>query len=66
MDFAETGDVSEDDYSKDSIYAVLYSLYRQVRTLFVVVSSLFVACSLYVRSSNLGHDLRRALCSAYH
>ena len=29
MDFAETGDVSEDDYSKDSIYAVLYSLYRQ-------------------------------------
>ena len=30
MDFAETGDVSEDDYSKDSIYAVLYSLYRQV------------------------------------
>ena len=44
MDFAETGDVSEDDYSKDSIYAVLYSLYRQVRTLFVVVSSLFVAC----------------------
>lgn len=29
MDFSTTGDVSEDDYSKDSIYAVLYSLYRQ-------------------------------------
>jgi SAM-dependent methyltransferase len=29
MDFSTTGDVSEDDYSKDSIYAVLYSIYRQ-------------------------------------
>jgi SAM-dependent methyltransferase len=32
MEFSATGDVSEDDYSKDSIYAVLYSIYRQFPT----------------------------------
>jgi SAM-dependent methyltransferase len=28
----ETGDVSEDDYTKQSIYALLYSIYREVGT----------------------------------
>ena len=31
-DFAETGDINEDDYTKDSIYSLLYSLYQAYPT----------------------------------